>query len=75
MAFKSGTPLTPTTFSLMMIGIALNVLGMSLHGTLRGLTQGAGVLTIVIAVALISAQMSKPKQDGMWLPSRDEDEQ
>jgi hypothetical protein len=66
-------------------GLALITVGNTFHGLLRGLFQGAGVAMVLIGVAVLSAsrrrrgtgdQASDQTGDqGMWLPSRDEDRQ
>ncbi|GAA4091166.1 hypothetical protein ACFFOS_25605 [Nocardioides kongjuensis] len=59
---------------LILLGVALITSTLSLHGLLRGFGQGAGVALVLIGVATMSARLRKRKDDGMWLPSRDEDQ-
>ena len=69
------------------VGIALQPIALTMHGFPRGLLQGAGIALILIGVAVLSARVRRPKDapseegteetggpQGMWLPSRDEDQ-
>jgi hypothetical protein len=59
---------------LIALGVALITTTLSLHGLLRGFGQGAGVALVLVGVVTMSARLRKRKDDdGMWLPSRDED--
>jgi hypothetical protein len=60
---------------LVVLGVALTTSTLSLHGLVRGFGQGAGVALVLIGVATLSARLRRRKDDdGMWLPSRDEDQ-
>ncbi|TQK69882.1 MULTISPECIES: hypothetical protein [unclassified Nocardioides] len=57
------------------LGIALTMAALPLDGLPRGFCQGAGVALILLGVLTLSARLRKRKgDDGMWLPSRDEDQ-
>ncbi len=63
----------------LVLGVALLVvLGSTLDGGLRIVVQVVGVLLVLLGIAVIGARTRrKPPpggKDGMWLPSRDEDE-
>lgn len=60
---------------LIVLGIALTMAALPLDGLARGFGQGAGVALILLGVLTLSARLRKRKdEDGMWLPSRDEDQ-
>jgi hypothetical protein len=60
---------------LILLGVALLTTALSLHGLVRGFGQGAGVALVLVGVVTMSARLRRRKDDdGMWLPSRDEDQ-
>lgn len=64
------------SLALILLGIALITGTLSLHGLVRGFGQGAGVALVLVGVLTLSARLRKRRaNDGMWLPSRDEDQQ
>lgn len=77
MAPRNRTSAVPASaLSTLLTGLALIVVGTSLDGWVRGLFQGGGVALVLIGVAVLSAHLRRGKggaDDGLWLPSRDED--
>ena len=60
---------------LILLGVALLTTTLPLHGLVRGFGQGAGVALVLVGVVTMSARLRRRKDDdGMWLPSRDEDQ-
>lgn len=64
------------SLALILLGIALTLVALPLDGLARGFGQGAGIALILLGVLTLSARLRKRNDDdGMWLPSRDEDQQ
>ncbi|AIY18555.1 hypothetical protein ACIRN4_20180 [Pimelobacter simplex] len=81
------SPVNVATLGPVIAGLALVTISRSLDGFAQGLCVGAGIALILAGVALLSAHQRRRRPDaanqdgdrsgrgdGMWLPSRDEDE-